>query len=170
MSEVEVEAQEVIEPTENQGENKPLSYEELAAELAKVRKEAAAKRVKNKELDSELEQFRKWKDSQMTELERAQNEAKNLKEQRKADAIEIAQTKFGLEAEDLEFLRGDSKEEILASAEKLASRLGRKQGENNNLPGSEVNPNLFPGTRGSAVGAPKGDANDYLRAQLRGEV
>lgn len=148
---------------ENEGEKPQLSYEELQAELAKVRREAAGKRVKNNELESELEAFRKWKESQMTEVEKAQSRLAALESERVADYREIAQTKFGLDAEDMEFIHGSTKEEILASAEKYSARVGKRDTQE-----SGGNPNLFPGTRGTPVGSRAADPNEHLRALLQG--
>lgn len=162
----EDETQEVT-PTEGQEQERPqLTYEELQAELAKTRREAAGKRVANKELESELDAFRKWKESQMTELEKAQSRLADVDKERFADYVEIAQGKFGLEDEDLEFLKGTTKAEILASAEKLAQRLGRTQSEEDQTP--RGNPNLFPGLRGKPVGSGANDPNARLRDQLLG--
>jgi len=157
-----------VTPTEETVETKPqLTYEELQAELSKVRKEAADRRVTAREKENELAEFRKWKESQMTELEKAQARLAEVDKERYSDYVEIAQSKFGLEDEDLEFLKGSTKTEILASAEKLAARLGRNAGEQGG--GQErVNPNLFPGTRGTPVGSGARDHNDILRSQLQG--
>lgn len=150
------------------GTQKQLSYEELQAELTKVRREAAGKRVANKELEGELSDFRKWKESQMTELEKAQSRLKETEDSRKADWNDIAQAKFGLEDDDMEFIHGTTKEEILASAKKYAERQGRNAGDGEDERPVNRNPNLFPGTRGEPVGKNKSSANDILREQLLG--
>lgn len=145
-----------------------LTYEELQAELAKTRREAAGKRVKNNELETELSDFRKWKESQMTELEKAQARLQEVDAERRQDYLEIAQTKFGLEDDDLEFLKGTTKAEILASAEKYSSRVGSKASEKDEELQQRGNPNLFPGTRGTPVGSGASDVNARLREQLLG--
>ncbi len=144
-----------------------LTYEELSAELAKTRKEAADRRVKARDAETKLREYDTWKASQMTELEKAQAEAKQVREDRRNDLVELALTRYGLEAEDADFLRGDTKEEILASAERVAKRLGKTPQE-----GAVVvtNPNLFPGTRGKPVGSNSSDnPNDTLRNALWGK-
>jgi hypothetical protein len=149
-------------------EGPKLSYEELQAELSKTRREAAERRIKNRDAEKELDEYRKWKESQMSETQKAQARLAEIEAERIADYTEIAQSKFGLEDDDLEFLKGSTKAEILASAEKLASRLGRGK---STAETEEVksNPNLFPGTRGTPVGSGKSDYNDLLRRQLAGE-
>lgn len=168
MSEEKVlETEEQQSGQENEGSEKPqLSYEELQAELAKVRREAAGKRVKNNELETELDAFRKWKESQMTEVEKAQSRLSELEKERTTDFREIAQTKFGLDDEDMEFIHGTTKAEILAAAEKYAARVGKKVDKEEEL--SKGNPNLFPGTRGTPVGSRAADPNEHLRALLQG--
>lgn len=166
----------VVEPNGNDGnsgnegqtgENKQLTYEEMAAELAKVRREAAGKRVANKELESELEQFRKWKESQMTELEKAQARAADLEKERRQDLVELALAKHDLEDDDADLISGSTREEIFASARRISERLGKKDDKQDPPP---RNPNLFPGTRGTPVGTgAKNDANDALRALLQGK-
>lgn len=173
----EEKAQEVEQTDENsgienngtEGSGKQLTYEEIAAELAKVRREAAGKRVANKELESELSDFRKWKESQMTELEKAQSKLTETEKSRIEDWNDIAQAKFGLDDEDMEFIHGTTKEDILASAKKYAERQGRTADADGNE-GAQLNrnPNLFPGTRGEPVGKNKSNANDILREQLLG--
>lgn len=152
-----------------EGGSKQLTYEEIAAELTKVRREAAGKRVANKELEGELADFRKWKESQMTELEKAQSRLTETEQSRKADWNDIAQAKFGLDDEDMEFIHGGTKEEILASAKKYSERQGRNADADGNEGAQTTrNPNLFPGTRGDSVGRNKSTANDILRDQLLG--
>ena len=164
---------------ENEGgpdQDRPkLSYEELEAELSKVRREAASKRVANKEKEAELEAFRAWKESQMTELERATKRAAELEAERDAARIEaardVAKAKFGLDDEDLEFIHGKTREEILTAAEKYASRIGKREKEDSKEePKPSGAANLFPGVRGNPVGSSRSDINEYLRAQLRGEA
>lgn len=150
--------------TEGTGTGSKLSYEDMATELAKVRREAAERRVANREKEEELAEYRKWKESQMTELEKAQARAADLEKERRADLVELAITKFDLDAEDADLISGKTKEEILASAERISKRLGRKPaGEQENR-----NPNLFPGTRGKPVGSGTVDHNDELRNRLWG--
>jgi acyl-CoA reductase-like NAD-dependent aldehyde dehydrogenase len=156
-----------VETFENEGGAQgKLTYEELAAELAKVRREAAAKRVTNKELDSKLKEYDDWKQSQMSELEKANARAKALEEERKADLIELAIAKHGLDEGDADLIAGNTKEEIFASAKRLSDRIGKKTTDE---PKEEPpNPNLFPGARGKPVGSGKTDYNEELRQALWG--
>ncbi len=168
MSEEKVlETEELNGEQESTGEKPQLTYEELQAELGKVRREAAGKRVANKELESELDAFRKWKESQMTEVEKAQSRLAEIEAERVSDWRDIAATKFGLDDEDMEFIHGSTKAEILASAEKYAKKAGKGKPEEGESTG-RGNPNLFPGTRGTPVGSRATDPNAALRAQLLG--
>ncbi len=177
MSDIDnTEGTQVVEPKADGGntdaaaagnEDKKLSYEELAAELAKTRREAAGKRVANKELEGELAEFKKWKESQMTELEKAQARNADLEKERRKDLVELALAKHGLEDEDADLISGKTKDEIFASARRISERLGKKDEKQDPPP---RNPNLFPGTRGTPVGTgSKNDANDALRALLQGK-
>jgi hypothetical protein len=87
-------------------EGPKLSYEELQAELSKTRREAAERRIKNRDAEKELDEYRKWKESQMSETQKAQARLAEIEAERIADYTEIAQSKFGLEDDDLEFLKG----------------------------------------------------------------
>lgn len=164
----EVDATETVDVVVDEGKT-TLTYEELAAELAKTRKEAADRRVKNRDAEAKLVEYDAWKASQMTELEKAQAETKREKEERKADLVELALTKFGLDVDDAEYVSGETKEAILASAEKLAKRLG-KTAEDGTPVVTTNSPNLFPGLRGKPVGSGSAaDANTRLRNELWGQ-
>lgn len=145
-----------------------LTLEDALKELAKVRKEAASKRVQNRDLEEKARKFEEWEQSQMTELEKAQARIAELetgtKTQQKQAALEVAQAKYGFDDEDLEFLRGDTPEQIKESAAKLAKKLKKDVGEEK--PPGTPNPNLFPGTRGTPVGHGAVDHNAILRAQM----
>lgn len=149
------------------------TLEDLQKELAKTRREAAGYRVKAKENETAKSELDKIKEAQMSELEKANKRIADLealtKTSAKEAALEVAKAKYGFDADDLEFVKGDTPEEIAASAEKLAKRLGVKE-EGTTATTSSGSPNLFPGTRGKPVGKDKEDVNEYLRKQLRGEA
>src|SRR5882672_10939294 len=70
-----------------------LSVDELKAELAKVRKEAASRRVLTREQSEQLEEFKKLKEAQMSDLEKAQSRASELEKALNAATKESAQIK-----------------------------------------------------------------------------
>lgn len=116
-------------------------------EIEKLRKENAAKRVKNKETESELEEFRKWKDSQKTELERLQ-EAKEAAEKelvklRREGLRNSIGAEFKLDPDLYEFITGADEEEMRARAEKLAGKV--------KLPEAAGPQSTYAGNRGTYV-------------------
>jgi len=136
-----------------------LTVEELKAELAKVRREAASRRVANKEKEKELEEFQKWKDSQKSELEKALERAKAAEEKAAKADLEKLQRKVakdaGLDPELADRLIGDSEEELLADAKALAAKYKPS--------GAGA---TFAGRRGSAVTTGKTTSstfNDFIR-------
>jgi hypothetical protein len=121
--------------------------------------ERRAKRTAEKrasDLESELEQLR---EAGKTETERMLGQArKEAAEQASAPlAKELARYKValskGLAADDLEFLTGDTEEEMTARADKLIERFGQ----------TKTPPPFNGGPRTPAAG---GSMNDLIREQL----
>ena len=168
------ETPEVEETEGTEGTESELSVEDLKKELAKVRKEAADRRVKARDLEAKAKELDELKQAQMSDLEKAQARVKELEETNSKTAREaafkVAVATYDFEEGDLEFIHGDTPEEIAASAEKLSKRLGGKKNEEGQEQDSKPrNPNLFPGTnnRGTPVGGKnRDDANKSLRDQL----
>jgi hypothetical protein len=174
-TEPEVQETEGNESSEELNGTGQLSLEDLQKELAKVRREAAGYRVKAKENEQAKSELDKIRESQMSDLEKAQARIKALEEENtktsRQAALDVAKAKYGFDDDDLEFISGDTPEAIAAAAEKLAKRLGSKnEGESASGGNASGNPNLFPGVRGKPVGAGKDDMNELLRRQLRGEA
>jgi len=124
-----------------------LTPEQLRAELAKVRREAAAKRVSNKELDAKLREYEEWKRSQMTEAEKVKAERDELAAKVAATDKEKLQREVAREAKlSVKFadrIRGNTREEMLEDAKQMAK----------DLPAAGGAGALMAGNRGSAVGS-----------------
>jgi|SRR5690606_8356152 len=135
------------------------SVEELKAELKKVRREAASRRVANNQKEAELAEFRKWKESQKTELQKAQERAAELEklvadyEKRDMQLAAAKAAKLDLDLADR--IRGNTPEEMLEDAKKLAEKAGKRS--------SIIDP--FAG-RGGAVRPPK-NAYEALEEIIR---
>lgn len=99
-------------------------------ELSKTRREAAKYRVRAKDKDAELEEFRAWKDSQKSELERA-HEAKTasdrtMKELERENNQIKAALKADLDVDLAGRIQGDSLDEMIEDAKSLAEKFGSK--------------------------------------------
>ena len=140
-----------------------LSAEDLLKEVAKLRKEAASRRVKNKDLDAKLSEYEEWKKSQMTEVERAKAEKAELEETVRSLQQENwrrdAAAKADLDPTWADRVQGETKEEMVADAKRLAEALS----------GQSKSPGVgsLAGKRGRGVGtAPVMSDDDWLRAEL----
>lgn len=121
-----------------------LTPEQLRAELAKVRKEAASRRVLTREQEKQLQEFEAWKKSQMTESERLKAERDEAVAKLQAAETERLQRKVARAAKlpvDLaDRIRGNTEEEMLEDAKAMAKRLGASAN------------GMFAGQRGAPVG------------------
>jgi hypothetical protein len=152
----------VPETTDAPVEGKKLSYEDLQAELSRVRNEAASRRIANRELEEQAEKWKQYEDSQKTELQKLQDElAKRdkdlagyqLNEKRSAVAKE-----FGLESGDESLLTGSDEATIRSQAERLKARLG-------STPEAPKRPvDLLAGNRGTPIGV---DSTDPMEDAIR---
>lgn len=128
------------------------SSEEYESEIKQLRKEAAARRVQNREKDGELEEFRQWKESQKTEIEKISERAALAEKQLQSLQQERLQLKAareaGLDLDLADRVRGDTEEEMLADAKALAERSSGRH-----VPPSVINP--YAGRRGDPVGPEK---------------
>lgn len=134
-----------------------LSHEQALAELARVRREAAARRVSEKQIKADLEERQARRDAEKTELERiAERAAKaegELTKLQKERAARAAAKEAGLNPDLADLLKGETEEELLVSAKALAERMPAPKAST---------PDLFPGTRGAAVGStPKSTAEAF---------
>jgi hypothetical protein len=168
MSENEMNTETQDTTPENQNTEKELSYDELKAELKKVRQEAASRRISNRELEEKARQWEEYEESQKTELQKLQDEL--TKKNEKLSGYELADLKrdvvkeFKLESEDAELLTGSDEATIRKQAEKLQTRLGKKE-ENTTSPSA----NLLAGNRGTPIGSSTNfDMDDVIRKMARG--
>lgn len=142
-----------------------LTLEEWKAEAVKARREAAGKRVKNKEVEAQLAELAELKKAQMTELEREKAEKAELQAEmvliRKEKAQRDLAAKYKLDDDLAEFIKGDTPEEMEKSAKKLAEKM--KSG----LPGAN---GMLAGSRGKPVGASNDlSADKMLRDLIAGK-
>lgn len=133
------------------------NLDDARKEIQKLRREAANKRVKNKELEEKASNWQKHLDSQKTEMEKlidranaAEGEAK--KAQRETAVAKMI-VKYQIPEEFQEFLVGENEEELKAKAEKLASLKPKGTGK----------PDFFAGQRGEAVKTQPKDYNDWFK-------
>jgi len=135
------------------------NLEDALKELDKVRKEAAGRRVKAREVEEKAQKWEEYVHSQKTELEKLTEAKSTLAEQndhlqKQLLKNEVART-VGLDPEDYEFLVGDTKEELTAKAEKLKSRRG-----------TAGSPDFFAGQRGARVNPPEEMTTQEYFAQM----
>lgn len=135
-----------------------LTVDQLRAELTKVRREAAAKRVDNNQLKETLAELQKYKDAEKSEFEllkeRAEKAEAFVSTTKREKAAVAAAKAAGLDPELAEFLKGSNEEELMASAEALAARVAAK---------TPQTPDLFAGKRGEPVRA-ETSPSDAFRA------
>lgn len=133
----EIAAQDVLADLVEADATDGLTREQAIAELAKVRREAAKHRTEKQAAKAIAEELQRYKDAEKTELEkvteraqRAEEElAKHARERAARDAVKAA----GLDSEWADLVRGDTEEELLASAKALAERVGTGAGPQPNL-------------------------------------
>jgi hypothetical protein len=123
-----------------------LSHEDALKELSKVRAEAAARRVANKELEAQAQKWKDYEESQKTELQKLQD-AVAERDKRLADKeLEVTRSKIAREYnvadDDLDLLVGDE-----ANMKRLAERLGKAK--ETGTPNRPVD--LLAGNRGTSV-------------------
>lgn len=156
----------VVQPTEPQNEpaNEPtkLSYEQMEAELKKVRQEAASRRVALREQEEAAKKWAEYEESQKTELQKLQDSVAE-RDKRLADKeLEVTRAKiakqFNVDDEDLDLLVGDEE-----SMKRLASKLGKGEGKSNNSP-----LDLLAGNRGKPLGSRAPEGNSFMDALIRG--
>jgi len=159
-----------VEPGETNEGQVPdgLSLDDAVKEIAKLRKEAARRRVSNKETTEKLAAYDEWQKSQMSEVDRLKAEKAELEATthalRKEKWQVTAAEKAGLPAEFAEDVRGDSEEEMTAHAKRLAAKLGKK------APVTTKSPFASRGAGGKPVGQNASeDASTAFNAIMRGD-
>lgn len=143
------------------------SPDELASMIRSLRKENASKRVANRETQQKLSEYEEWKRSQMSEAEKLKADLERAVAERQSDWIDLYCEKYNVPEDSRDLVKGSSREDI----ERLAKALGVKDAQRVEEE-KPRNPNLFPGTRGSAVGSTGKNINDFdaiLREQLLGK-
>jgi hypothetical protein len=160
MSEEDQESVETTEEVETV-ETVELSDDDKDRIIADLRKENAAKRVKNRDLDTELNEFRSWKANQMSDLDKANARVAELeKVQRDAETDKLQRKvakAVGLSYSLADRIRGDSEAEMLEDAKSLLKEAGKKTGGL-----------IDRGPSGGPVGGenPDKDKGDWLRGAL----
>ena len=157
----EVPAGESTETNQDSENHDNLTPEQLRAELTKVRKEAADRRIKLRDAEEKAKKWSEYEESQKTELQKLQD-AVAERDRKLAEAqTETLRAKIARENnvadEDLDLLVGDEE-----NMKRLAKRLGK--------PAAESNPaDLLAGNRGTPVGS-KGTTfsmDDFIRGSVR---
>lgn len=128
------------------------NLEDALKELEKARREAASRRVKNKEVEEKARQWEEHVQSQKTDLEKLTEQVSVLRTDNEKLRFEQLREKVArdskLDPEDFEFLIGNTEEELKAKAEKLNSRRGKSQTD------------FYAGQRGTPVTATKEETVD----------
>lgn len=148
-----------------------LSQDELIDYIKTLRKENASHRTEKQATKKELDEFRAWKESQKSDLERAQDEAKRLKDENLSLLRVNAALAFGLDEEIAEFVKGDTEDEIKASAQRLAEKFGTNEEALAQVAGKSQVTDVFAGNRGVPVNQKvdvKQQANDFLAGLIWG--
>jgi seryl-tRNA synthetase len=139
-----------------------LSYEELQAEVKRVRQEAAARRVANRELEEKAKKWSEYEESQKSELQKLQDQLaerdKAINDAKLEAKRALIAKEFNVADEDLDLLVGDED-----NMKRLAARLGKKEeGTGTGTPPS----NLLAGNRGKPVGAGSNfSVDDWMRGR-----
>lgn len=147
-----------------------LSQEELVDYVKTLRKENASHRTEKQATKRELDEFRTWKDSQKTELEKAQERAESLE----ADKLTLLRTNaalsFGLDEDVAEFVKGTTEDEIKASAQKLAEKFGTNEAALAQVAGRPPVTDVFAGNRGLPVTQGPKDAKQAANEFMAGLI
>lgn len=148
------------EPVTDPATTSVLSHEDALKELQKVRAEAAARRVANKELESQAQKWKEYEESQKTELQKLQD-AVAERDKRLADKeLEVTRAKiakqFNVADDDLDLLVGDEE-----SMKRLAAKLGTTKKEPSPV-------DLLAGNRGTPVGGKTPSGSSFMDALIRG--
>lgn len=168
---------EQVDETQNQNQNKNtendgstdvsgLSEEQLREELSKVRREAASRRIENRELKEKADRWTEYEESQKTEMQKLQDAL--AQREQELSGLKLERTKVaiarevGLDVDDAELLSGTDEATLREQAEKLKARLTPRQEQRSPA-------DLLAGKRGAPVGT-KADTvsmDDMIRASAR---
>jgi hypothetical protein len=141
-----------------------LEPDDLKKEIKKLRRENAKHRTAKQSKDAELEEFRAWKDSQLTVLERAQKRASELEAQLSTHQREKQQRdaakKADLDPDLADRVRGDTFDEMVEDAKRLREK----------FPKSAVVRDAVVGSTGKKpVGSKAEDSNSWFADLLKGK-
>lgn len=135
----------VENPTEEQTQS-TLTHEQALAELAKVRKEAADRRIKLRDAEDKAKKWEEFEESQKSELQKLQEAVAERDRKLAEKDLEVTRAKiakeFNVADEDLDLLVGDEE-----NMKRLAGRLGKPAGGENPKPAD-----LLAGNRGKPLG------------------
>lgn len=139
------------EPESGSSSLEDLEAEQLREMVKKLRRENGKTRVQKNEVTAELEEFRKWKESQLTAAEKAEKRAaeaeRELAEMKRAKLQREIADEFELDSDLAEFITGSDAKEMRAKAEKLAAKtVSKVAGASDFQPGSKGKPPVKPGT------------------------
>lgn len=122
---------EVLETDDVNDERPELSDEDKDSIIKKLRDENAKRRIENTTLAEKAQKFEEYERSQMTELEKAQDEAKRLRERLEPllfeKDLDKAVKETGLDPAFADLVKGENYEELVAHATDLAKRLGNSR-------------------------------------------
>ncbi len=147
--------QEVDETQQAQIDN-ALSLEDAQKVIKDLRREAAGRRVKGKELEEKANKWEEHVQSQKTELEKLTEENALLKQSLEVEKVEKLRAsilaEYKLDASDAEFLKG-SEAEMKALAAKLAEKAKN---------GATTTTDFYAGQRGGQVAPAAENLNDWF--------
>ncbi len=108
----------------------PDDPEALRREIAKLRKENAARRTKNKEIEDAAKKWQEHLDSQKTEFEKLQERLNTLEGENSTLKMERNQqalaSEYGVDPDLVEFITGSDLDEMTAKAKKLAEKTAKR--------------------------------------------
>lgn len=142
MSDDNTEVQETNEDSVEETDESGFRVDDLPPEakkmIADLRRENAKHRTEKQAAKSKLEEYDSWKDSQLTELEKAQKRVAELEalEQSRSEGKrkeEVAK-KVGLDPELADRLRGETEDELEADARAMVTLMGGKRIEDDSKP------------------------------------
>lgn len=142
------------EETDESG-TRELTLEEAKAIISRQNRENANARIKNKDKDQKLQEYEDWKRSQMSEVERANSEkealAKELRELRQEKLQSDAGKKARLDPDLYDRIHGETAEEMLEDAKRLAKRYPVSADTSE----PQTSGDVLAGKRGGPVGGSK---------------
>lgn len=161
---VESPGQDVPAGTDNEdNSSSSLTHEQALAELSKVRKEAADRRIKLRDAEEKAKKWEEFEESQKSELQKLQDSVAERDRKLAEKELEITRSRiareFDVAEEDLDLLVGDED-----NMKRLAKRLGKP------TDGSPPKPaDLLAGNRGKPLGGSSNtfSMDDFIRGSVK---